>query len=267
MGNFCKYCGKPLVDGTCDCEKSKTAQNAQPNAAAQNVQPNAAAQNAQSNAAAQNVQYQQAIDASKVHLNNSKAMFFDFLKNPMEMMSKVTANQDKMSPLILGILNIVIVILFCIIRIPYLDGSMKFGIGMRIALVLVAIVIATATITFIFSRKYNPTIGYLDVLCVFCLTTIPTSILILAAFFISYVSIPLAALTVVMGLLSWIILCAEAANVCLKVSKDFSFWISIIIIGIVLLIAYAVGKSIVVSMIEDTVGGLLDFGGDFLDML
>lgn len=262
MGNFCKYCGKQLVNGRCDCEdyqRENPVVNVPNQEAPQNqeIPQNQEAPQNQNNTQSQ---YQQ---AAKDHFNNSKNLFVNFLKNPIGMMSEVANSNDKVSPIILGVLHMIILVLICMIKIPSSDylgisGGVKFSIGLRLALIIGVIVVCTASITFAFAKKNNPNASYLDVICVFCLTTIPSSIICLLALLLSYISVLFAAIAVIMAIISWVMLCNEAVQVSVEKNKDICFWLTIIIIAIVMTVIFIITKSVVQNYINGAARDIID---------
>ncbi|MDD3369385.1 MAG: hypothetical protein PHP50_10975 [Lachnospiraceae bacterium] len=297
MGNFCKYCGKPLVNGACDCpgflaENQTVTQNVNveqpvnmqpdnqqvpPNY--QQVQPNYQQvppnyQQAQPNYQQVPPNYQQVQpnfqqQAAKEQLNKSKVLFMKFLKSPVGMMSEVAGGGDKTSPLILGGLHLLVIILALLIRIPEMDMNEKLPIALKIAIVVGGIDLVNVALVFIAAQIMKLKASFRDYLCIFCLATIPSSLLCIAGLLFTYISIPLSIIILLMALVSWIILLTEATTVSLGVGKDLAFWIAMAVMAIVVLVCYLVAKQYVVSAIEDAAYGVMGgLGGlgDLMDM-
>lgn len=238
MANFCKFCGKELKEGKCDCvdylaEESKVK------------------------AEGEQVDYQQ---QAKGHLNNSKVLLFNFLKKPRETMSGSIMNQDKATPIILGVSQLVIIILAIIIKLGDVKFAEKFKISLSLAVLVGLIVVLTASIIFVISKKLDSKMQYKNVVAVFCLATIPTSVILVGAFLLSYIYVLGAVVALLVAWISWIVLSTEAATICMKTSKDKAFWIALAVNAVIIMLVFAFGKNMVVSYFKGIISNAI-YGG------
>lgn len=241
MAEFCIYCGKPLVNGACTCDDFQAAARQQMQQGMQ--------QNGQSNMYTGGGYTQSAYGENvKKQFSDSKAMFVDFIKNPISMMSRVYNGADKRTAILMGVFHLLIYVLVCLAKIPVLEVNDKLGIGLKIAVGLGAFLLLPALITYGFAMYRHIQINLTSAIGVFCVATIPSSGFIIAALLISYVSLAASVLCLVMGMLAWIMLMSAAVKAILQLDNDVIFWISLLVLAIAIIIGGFVVKQIVVGI-------------------
>ncbi len=189
-------------------------------------------------------------------------LFMKFLKNPLGMMSEVVGSSDKTSPFIFGGIHLLLILLFTFIRVPkneFLGITMatKFSLGLKLAIFIAIVILVTASATFVLGKITKTEMAYPDVLRIFCLTTIPSSMIIILWFLLSYLSSVLATVAIIMALTSWVILVNEAIQVCVKKSKNLCFWFTIVTIAAVMLITSIICQIVLKSYVSELSGSLL----------
>ncbi|SFR67184.1 hypothetical protein [Anaeromicropila populeti] len=209
MEQFCKFCGKPLVDGKCDCDDYIRTDKRN--------------------------QYFLIVESLLL-------LFKNFFKKPLEN-SKQTA-KELIIPVTVILFGIHFLILFCY-------SSVNFGLKAGIFIVLSFIIVHAFIISSIsiIAKKFDPKIHFYYVLYSSCTATIPSTILIIVSFIISYFYIPLAILLLFIAFISWILLSYTITQEFILFDKNYVFWIYLLLITLFLIIdsyfmKYAVSSAI-----------------------
>lgn len=268
MSKFCEFCGKETKNGVCTCSEFLAAHG-------NSMQGNTAVNdNNQTPPYPTQQQYQQPqgynqpyppnmqnsvnnfANNSKEQFNKSKQMFLEFLKNPFRSIAEITKINDKISPIIFGIIHLVICFLFIYIN---ADANTQTGktiatkIGFKFAILILAVNLVITAVTYFISKRYDETSNFKDVLSVYCIATIPPSLMIIASMIVHFVSEPISVLLLAMAFVSWLIISFIATLECVKADKNLVFWIYLVIIAIVIAAAYYLinknANSFLVSML------------------
>lgn len=277
MAGFCIYCGKPLENNACTCDDFQAAAR---QAMAQQAAAQQQAMAQQQAAARQQAMAQQQMwqgmpqngqpdmymggytqnnygENVKKQFSNSKGMFVDFIKNPISMMSKVYTGADKRTAILMGVFHMLIFVLICLTKIPMLEFSDKFGIGLKIAVAVGVFVALHALIIYGFAKYRHIPINLTSAIGVFCVATIPSSAFIIAAWLMSYVSWLVCGLCLMLGMLAWIVLMTDAVKVVLQLDNDIVFWITLLVMAIVIIITGIVAKQIVMGIAKQLAVGAI----------
>lgn len=267
MAKFCEFCGKPTNNGVCDCPEyiaSIGANSVSSSGDPQQTNPMNYQQYAQQNAPTpphgNTVPF---TEASKNQIVQSKKLFIEFVKNPFKMIAEINRIDDKVSPIIFGILHVVIIYLYIYLKMEPSTDEMKSLVSKfsaKIAVILFAITFVLSAVTYFVAKKYDDKIVYRDILSVFFVATIPSSIMLIASFVAGYIVSELSVLLLFMAFVSWIIMSFIGIQECVKTDKNVVFWIYLAIFAIVISIAVYIIQKNVSSMMTDFFSDLnLDF--------
>lgn len=286
MGNFCKYCGKPLVNGACDCAASQgqNVGNVQENASqafvgnAQTFTGNAQnmAQQGYVNQQ-QNFQYQQPqagqapymqqqpsmqSQMAKQEAMEAKNLFVSTLKTPLAILDQIFATKKNTTALIVGAIHLLAFFLFTAINIPEIGEYMEFGdrakVGLIMALIAGVPVAIMALVAMLMGKKNNPNITYVDSLAVFSAATVPGTILFAASFIVGLFFTAGAALLLVACYFAWLMVSTEAMNVVCKGNKDKNFWITLVVQMAIVVLMILIGKGMIEDAMNTSFGSLFN---------
>ena len=300
MEKFCKFCGKEMVNGTCDCAGYQAQNGAAPvqsdmQANQQYQQPNMQMnqqyqqpnmqmnqqyqqQNIQMNQQYQqpnmqmNQQYQQPnMQMNQMYqqpsqfsyqIDTAKNLFIKALKKPITAAAEVKVGNDLKSPLyLLGVQLVILFLSMLLLRVPdilsTLDSGLKVKIGFSLAIYMLIDYAIYAAMTYAFSKKYDPMLTYSRVLAVFCVITVPGTVLYLVAYVCSLLNMTLA--IPVLGVMSviWTILSILVINMFVNDSNsDTKFWnifftvisVKVIMVIIKTIVFTTLAKSVVSQM-------------------
>lgn len=297
MGNFCKYCGKPLVNGACDCAASQgqNVGNVQENASqafvgnAQtftgNTQNDAQTftGNAQNMAQQgyvnqqQNFQYQQPqagqapymqqqpsmqSQMAKQEAMEAKNLFVSTLKTPLAILDQIFATKKNTTALIVGAIHLLAFFLFTAINIPEIGEYMEFGdrakVGLIMALIAGVPVAIMALVAMLMGKNNNPNITYVDSLAVFSAATVPGTILFAASFIVGLFFTAGAAILLVACYFAWLMVSTEAMNVVCKGNKDKNFWITLVVQMVIVVLMILIGKGMLEDAMNASFGSLFN---------
>ncbi|MFT3952029.1 MAG: Yip1 family protein [Oscillospiraceae bacterium] len=281
MAKFCEFCGQPTPNGVCGCAEyqASVSSNVPPIQGNQNIpqsnmnQPNPQQyQNAQFNQQYPpqgfQPQYQQQngsnfTDASKKQLSKSKQLFIEFVKNPFKMISEINQIDDKVSPIIFGVLHFIIIYFFIYFKMNPTtanEKSIDSSFSIKITMILLAITFVMTTVTYFVAKKFNRETSFRDNLSVFFVATIPASLILVATYIVGFVSTQFSVLLLFMAFISWVIMSFIGAMECIKADKNVVFWIFLAILAVVL----AIAAYIIMKNVSDMVSGFFsDFGIGF----
>ena len=293
MANFCKYCGKPLENGVCDCEAFKNANPAPaaPETPVTPVTPVAPAPAPQEYQQApqgyqqapqgyqqapqgyqQNpyVQQPQAPSATAIRakgiFESCKTMFLSVIKTPDEAIKVNDAQPDKVPGLVMGGVQLLLFFLLTMIHIPVIGEFLETGdrakIGLLFMLMALIGIIVVTVVSFIFGKKKNPTQTFVGVLSNFCVATIPGTALFLISFIMGFIALSIAILCFLGCFFTWILFSQEAVNTCMKGSHT-SVWVNLLSIVIGFVVIYIIAYSQAESALSDIMGGLNSLGSFF----
>ena len=234
MANFCKFCGKELANGVCDCEAAR----------------------------AEKEKVKMKFDASET-LNVCKR----FLQNPVGMISEAASPEQKKCMLLAGGIHLAVIVLISLLRIPPMEWigigvGEKFGIGFLAAIFIGVVNLLIASATFGICRLLKIERDFGDVLAVFSSTTVLLSAGYVVAFITSYVSVVLTAVLLTVMLVAWIVLVNEVVVTCLGKGRNFGFWITMVSVAIGAIVVVIVGQNVLIALFDSTLGGM----GNFLTM-
>lgn len=269
MGDFCKYCGKPLENGMCDCEEFKKANVETPKQEEEvktlevEKAPEAAPEAVPEAAPVrQNVNAQPKISPeTKAKLKELFKACFELtgnvIKKPQEAIGISDANKDKTAPLVMGGIHLILLFLLTWIHIPGLGKMLKAGGRAQIGFFLmlaVAIGILSATLfSFLFEKKGETKRSFVAVLANFCVATIPGTILFVCSFIFGLFSVQIASVLLLLTFLAWILFSQEAVDVSLKES-GIGLWVNMlaILVGVIVisLIANGLLKNVIAELMN-----------------
>lgn len=254
MPGFCKYCGSSLgEDGSCTCEKYIASANAvQENevspAPATSETPVSDAPVAPT-APAPQVTYapppavpsqpSKFAEMSRQQFNTSKKMFLDFIKDPIGMISSISTTSDKTSPLIFGGIHVLILLLSVWLGLGE-ASKYTFKLGWVFAIIDIITTVALSGAVYFLAKKYTPETTFMNTLCAFCIATIPSSIMIIASLLIGIVLENIAALLIVMSLISWLIIAFTSALELIKTNRNTVFWFFLGVLAVILIIDWSI---------------------------
>lgn len=263
MAKFCKYCGKPIENEVCDCEKARAARQAaesQPVSAAVPtpgpvvtppptpvVTPPPAPSPEQVNYQQTNAQqttYQQTyaqqqpspqVEAAKQYANESKFLFMNLLKKPIAGIQDVNRANNDTPALIIGVVHLLIIFIGCAIlinsavdNIPYastvITGSVKTKMSLLIMIVAAIPILVFTLVGWISGKKNNPTLSFVHTLAVFFSATAIGSILLLAALICSFLFSGVGLFLILVCVISWIYASSEAMSLIVNAARDKWFW-------------------------------------------
>lgn len=257
MANFCKYCGKSLENGVCDC----------PSAVAESQQETVQSQEVQQGVPQPQIVYQQVIkqpspqvEAAKASALDAKDVFLAAVKNPVSTMKKVYEENNNTACLIVGAVYLLLLFLFTTINIPMIGEYMKAGgrakIGLGLAFAAAVPIVAMAVAAMVLGKKTNPAVSFMDSLAVFCVATVPGTIMFTLSFLFGLFSALLGLVALLMCFFAWVILSIVGMNIVSKGREEVNFWVVLVVHIVCLLAILLVGRSIIESILTSALGGL-----------
>ena len=228
MANFCRFCGKKLMNGVCDCEAAR----------------------------AEAEKEKMKFDAAEI-LSTGKS----FLKNPVGMISEAALPEQKKSMLLSGVANLVLIMLISLLKIPSMEWmgigfGEKFGMGFLAAIFIGIINLIIASVTFGACKLMKTERDFGTVLAVFSSTTVLLSVGYAVAFITSYVSIVLTAVLLTAMLAAWIVMINEAVVICTGRGRNLGFWITMAAVAIGAIVVVIVGQNILAGLLDSAFGSM-----------
>lgn len=252
MANFCKYCGKALVNDMCDCQEFQAA------AAQMAAREQAAAQQTASMEGAQGA----GLNGGRI-LQELQGIWKGFFKDPYKTAGQAYRSQNHIAQYITALIYaLVILISTCIIfAAAGLEGGFKAGFMTVLACLTVKVVYAG--IVFLFAKKNDPGCDVQKVLGLFCVMTIPESILILVVMLLGALDL-YTCMTIVVIFNAAVMTASNvlAAVITLKGNMKKAYVVTLIASVIIIALSVVIGKAIVVHMVKSMVNSMLGgFGG------
>lgn len=253
MANFCKYCGKALVNDLCDCQEFQAAQ------AQRATREQAAAQQTASMEGAQG----SGMNGGLI-LRELQGIWQGFFKDPYKTAGQAYRSQNHISQYLTALVY-ALVILFsvCIIFASSgLEGGFKTG--FMTALICVAVKAVYAGIVFLFAKKNDPACDIQKVFGLFCVMTIPESVLILVLMILG--ALDLYTCMVIIMIFNAAVMTASnvlATLLAMKGNMKKAYVVTLIASVIIIALSVVIGKSVVVHMIKSAMGSMLGGLGRF----
>lgn len=210
MAKFCRYCGKQIDDGICDCPQSvaaaeaairqkvaaamggaqeaadagsmasavpkmKPAQAAEAAEASQTTANNApagAAGQMNGGAGFRSAEAQQAAQAAGVVGRQLSTMFVNIIASPVNAMRQAIADPNKLPQYLMAIAYALLMILLVYVgcRNEFIEDGVLLGTGVRMALGVLAVRAVYAAAAYALLKKYNPVLRLRDLIGVFSMT-------------------------------------------------------------------------------------------------
>jgi hypothetical protein len=234
---FCRYCGKELVNGECDCAEWKAAKAAEAAAAKQPVKTDAAqnetsgmqpgpdtqghpdAKDAAAEAAAAEkarIREEKIENAGKTAASITAATigaFFVSLKTPVSAMHQEKSRENPWPAVILGCVQAILILIFTWAHIPvlnsFLSGLDRFKLGLLNAFFVIMAVAITTMITFFFEKGNE---SYLKIFSILCRGTVTGTACLIAAFITGLFSGDWALIFIGIAIISWFLQSAYAMD-------------------------------------------------------
>lgn len=200
---------------------------------------------------------EQVANVSKEQLNKSKVMFLEFIKKPVTMMSGLKDNDDMLTPLLFGALQVVLTLIFASIKLK------SFQSGLLISLAVIVANLVSAGIVFAVGKSKDSSLNFMKILELFCIATIPGTALLIVAFIFSFFWFGATVLFLCVGFLSWIMLGYHAANEYIQMDKNLVFWIYLIILAAVVIVVSIISKQAVKIWMESYLKSIFSLGSLF----
>lgn len=269
MSKFCTNCGTNTDENNCECvstvqpevetiiadETTNTVsdETATPQIPNINFDPEKAA-------AAMNT----AKDTAASGFSLAKSIFTDMIGNIHKDPSKENTNLR----LVIGGGHLLTVLLLSFFAINYVTTmflgdfasmiSIPFSSTISIALFLIVVtalyMVIPAGICFVASKKYLPEQSFLDVLGVFSICTIPTTILYVLAAVASFMNLELATYFVCIATVTYLIHCYEAVISTTRQNRNSALVVLLVIISITAVVQYFVinaGSDMLVNQLQN----------------
>jgi len=198
-----------------------------------------------------NITAEQVANVSKQQFNKSKVMFLEFIKKPVTMMSGLEQTEDSITPLLFGALQVLLALIFGAIKMK------SFKCGLLLACAVIVANLVTTGVIYIVGMIKSKKMDFVKILALFCIATIPGTMMFVLAFIFSFFWSSGAFLFISLGFLSWIMLGYHAANEYLPMDKDLVFWFYLVIVAIVLVFVYLIMKEVVSAYITNLIMGSL----------
>lgn len=200
---------------------------------------------------------EQVANVSKEQFNKSKVMFLEFIKKPVTMMSGLKDNDDMLTPLLFGALQVILTLIFTSIKLK------SFSSGLLIALAVIVANVVSAGIVFAVGKSKDSSLNFMKILELFCIATIPGTALLIVAFIFSFFWLGGTALFLCVGFLSWIMLGYHAANEYIQMDKNLVFWIYLVIIAAVVIVVSIISKQVIKIWMQGYLKSLFSFSSIF----
>ena len=207
--------------------------------------------------------------------------FVRMMTAPMTAMDEALASREILPMSILFILQLVLVFLTLLIHLPtggilsaldaYINAGIKASCGLVGVLIMGVILLITAAVNFAFARKSNPGITFPAVFGLYCVATVPVTLLWLAAFLFGFIDLRFAIFFVILIAFLWTILtCFIICKTMAADSENRRFWICALDVAVNILIFFIICSivvSAIVSAAAGAMGGLLGSYGSGLSNL
>lgn len=160
MGNFCKFCGKPIEGSECNCEEA--------------VKERQASVGTENSSSASNVGLGDNIAKTvrNVDVSSIIALITNFVKDPLATFKAELKEKNKINQFFVGGVSLAVIFLISILvfNIPYLDAGFKVKFAFYIVLAFAAIKLLYAFGVQFFAKRANINVSYTDVLGLFSMT-------------------------------------------------------------------------------------------------
>lgn len=265
MAKFCKYCGKQLTNGFCDC--AQAAAEAEERARAQVI----AAMEANSEAkpqstsepvlqqagqafqkTAQSIQQSQQAKQATQRLGQMKDLLVEFVKHPSAAMQYAAQETDKMPQyLITALFAVFALICGCImLRSDAFKGS-RFGMSLMMAVAVIVIRLVYAGGTYVMVKRQNAAIKLNAVIALFSMTLFVDTIMILLILITSVISLyELAFAFVLFWMVSTVVLAFLAVWVLNGRNMENAVRVSLLLQLILTIILVFTARGLVISGFE-----------------
>lgn len=277
MAKFCKFCGKQINDGVCDCPQSVAASETairqkvvaamggnaqQSNAAEAGTAANDGSGSAFRGAAGFNSAEaqqtaQQAAQAAGVVGRQVSTMFVNIIVSPVNAMRQAIADGNKLPQYLMAIAYALLMI--ALVRIggknDFIDDDVLLMTGVRMALASLFVRAIYAAAAYALLKKHNPVLRLQDLIGVFSLTFAYDIIILVCtilSFWIGFYEIVIALLffwgimdALIAYLATWIISGENA---------EAAFRANLLIQLVLIVLLVFVGRTMVVNFVSDMLG-------------
>lgn len=230
---FCRYCGKELVNGECDCAEWKAAEAAAKQTIREDTAPNSSvtlpgpddpghpdakddAAGAAAEAEKAKIRKEKIENAGKTAASITAATigaFFVSLKTPISAMHQEKTRENPWPAVILGCIQAILILIFTWVHIPvlntFLSGLDRFKLGMLNAFFVIMAVAITTMITFFFEKGNE---SYLKIFAILCRATVTGTACLIAAFIAGLFSGDWALILIGIAIISWLLQSAYAMD-------------------------------------------------------
>ena len=277
MGNFCKFCGKELVNGQCSCDgfvlNNKTFQNVTENG----VKLNQQIYQQNITQSSQQMYQQNMTQSNQQNMNNGQMsiqvppLFFviwdlikkSILKPISTAFEMQMTNDNKIASFIIGGLHLFILLISFWIHIPvvgsFLEAGGRFEVGFILTLSVAVSVIIYSSITYLFAKKNNANTSFTKILSQFCVITVPGSVLYLISFIFGFTGGSLFIIPLVYTLILWLIGSFEIVQMNIIDDENKKLWIASLIFLAIIIVISLILKAMVNSILEDALVNLSSF--------
>ena len=232
MDRYCRYCGKELTNGKCECESTKI-EWAKPTEMKLNV----------------------------IKLWN---LLCEIIKNPIEFVETASDKLDKKKLLVIGAGHVGLIFLLVLSGMPSsgwlaMEAKEKFKIAFVFAMGVLIIQLMLVAIIWGINKIFKLECEFTDILSIFCVPTIILSVgyvLVWLVFCFCDLMGIILLLSVIAG---GIVLIYETVCVCTRLNRGVCFWILVVVVGFISLIMFGMGKEIVSNLLENALKSVLMF--------
>ncbi len=280
MAKFCKFCGKQINDGVCDCPESVAASEAAirqkvvaamggsaqaqqstaaeaPRTAANDGSGSAFRGAAGFNSAEAQQTAQQAAQAAGVVGRQVSTMFVNIIVSPVNAMRQAIADGNKLPQYLMAIAYALLMI--ALVRIggknDFIDDDVLLMTGVRMALASLFVRAIYAAAAYALLKKHNPVLRLQDLIGVFSLTFAYDIIILVCtilSFWIGFYEIVIALMffwgimdALIAYLATWIISGENA---------EAAFRANLLIQLVLIVLLVFVGRTMVVNFVSDMIG-------------
>lgn len=271
MAKFCKYCGKPLNEGLCDC--AQAVEEAEAKASAQVMSAmKANSETTQSAAAptlqqaeqafqktAQSIQQsQQAQQAVKI-LDRMKKLLIDFAKNPTAAMRRAVQENDKV-PQYLTAAMFALITLICggiMLRDDIFKGS-RFGMSLMVVVMILIVRLIYAAGTYIMVKRQNSALSLKAVVGLFSMTLFVDAVMILMIMLSSLISLyELTFALVIFWMVSTVVMAFLATWVLNGGDMERAVRVTLLLQLVLTIILVFVARGFLVAGVKSTTNGIM----------
>lgn len=259
MANFCRYCGKQLENGVCDCPESQAEREKEhvteiPVMKETHTQMDTgAAGPAASGQAAGKITV--SLDAGKLgqdFLSYLKGMF----RHPSTTIRNALTDADKTSQfLMLVIAALVSVIMVTVTCKDLLDGGDRFKFGIMLALAIIAIRMVYGLIVYAVAKKSSPDVDVKSVLAAFSLTLlVDSAVMLLITLFTIMTLVEIVIALTIFWLISSALYSDLVTRILLGDDTDKTVCVTMLIQIVLLVVLVFTGRGILTKLINEVMG-------------